>query len=58
MNEPLRPICSVCIANFNGEAVLVDCFDSVLAQIGDILLEIIIHNDASTDGSLALLREH
>lgn len=47
------PSISVCIANFNGERLLPDCIDSVLAQ--DVDAEILVHDDASTDGSLALL---
>ncbi|TAM15980.1 MAG: glycosyltransferase [Rhodanobacter sp.] len=51
------PVCSVCIANYNGESMLGDCIDSVLAQkdVGEV--EIIVHDDASTDDSLVLLRE-
>jgi len=56
MNQPTISI-SICIANYNGEAVLVDCIDSLLAQQGQIELEIIIHDDASTDSSINLLRE-
>ncbi|MFK2872293.1 glycosyltransferase family 2 protein [Dyella lipolytica] len=51
------PTCSVCIANYNGDALLVDCLDSVLAQQGSDCIEIIVHDDASTDGSVRLLRE-
>ena len=51
-----RPICSVCIANYNGATVLNDCLDSVLSQDCGVELEIIVHDDASTDGSLELLR--
>lgn len=50
------PVCSVCIANYNGESFLRDCLESVLAQEGDFDLEIIVHDDASTDTSLALLK--
>lgn len=53
----MTPTVSVCIANYNGEQVLGDCIDSVLAQQGEVACEILIHDDASTDGSLALLRE-
>jgi GT2 family glycosyltransferase len=51
------PRISVCIANFNGEAMLGDCIDSVLAQDTDASIEILVHDDASTDSSVALLRQ-
>lgn len=51
------PTCSVCIANFNGVGVLADCIDSVLAQQGGVPVEIIVHDDASSDRSVAFLRE-
>ena len=57
LSRPTRPLCSVCIANYNGVALLADCLDSVLAQNGDLEFEIIVHDDASTDGSVAWLRE-
>jgi GT2 family glycosyltransferase len=57
MNPPTRPDCSVCIANYNGVGLLPDCLDSVLAQQGDLSIEIIVHDDASTDDSLALLQD-
>lgn len=58
VNRPAAPVCSVCVANYNGVALLADCLDSVLAQQGDLSVEIIVHDDASTDDSLALLRDH
>lgn len=57
MNRPTAPVCSICIANYNGEALLDDCIDSVLAQQCDFEFEILVHDDASSDGSLQLLRE-
>jgi len=53
-----RPSCSILIANYNGEHLLADCIDSVLGQRGDFQVEIIIHDDCSTDRSLDLLRTH
>jgi GT2 family glycosyltransferase len=53
-----EPVCSVCIANYNGVHMLADCVDSVLAQNPGVPVEIIIHDDASTDDSVAFLREH
>lgn len=58
LNPVAAPVCSVCIANYNGMEVLADCINSVLAQQGDIPTEIIVHDDASTDDSVAFLREH
>lgn len=42
---------SVCIANYNGLALIDACIDSVKSQDFDLPLEIIVHDDASTDGS-------
>ena len=55
-NQDLKPVCSVCIANYNGEQVLKDCIESVLAQEGGVPFEIIIHDDASTDDSCAWIK--
>lgn len=55
-NEP--PVCSVCIANFNGRDMIRSCIDSILAQDCNFPIEIIVHDDASTDDSVALIREH
>lgn len=52
-----RPVVSVCIANFNGMEVIDACLASVFGQQGTIPLEVIVHDDASTDGSAAYIRE-
>jgi len=57
LNRPAAPVCSVCIANYNGVALLADCLESVLSQLGSPSIEIIVHDDASTDDSVALLRK-
>lgn len=51
------PAVSICIANYNGEKLLADCIESVLAQGIDAPIEILVHDDASTDASLELLAE-
>lgn len=51
------PVCSVCIANYNGKEVIVDCIESVLGQDCGFDVEIIVHDDASTDGSADLVRQ-
>lgn len=56
LKRPEAPTCSVCIANYNGEALLADCIESVLRQEGGMTVEIIVHDDASNDASVDLLR--
>jgi GT2 family glycosyltransferase len=51
----LHPVVSVCIANYNGENLLDDCIRSVRAQEFAGAVEILVHDDASTDHSLAIL---
>lgn len=46
----------MCIANYNGAETLPACIDSVLQQEFDQSVEIIVHDDASTDGSVDLLK--
>ncbi|MEN1944501.1 glycosyltransferase [Luteimonas sp. MJ293] len=50
-----HPLVSVCIANYDGEDLLPDCLDSILAQDAGVATEILVHDDASRDGSLDLL---
>lgn len=52
------PLVSVCIANYNGMAVIDDCLRSVLAQEGRVPVEILVHDDASSDDSVAHIRQH
>lgn len=57
LNRPEKPACSVCIANYNGIDLLADCLDSVFGQNCDFIFEVIVHDDASPDASVPLLRE-
>ncbi len=52
-----RPIISICIANYNGMTVIDECIQSILLQINGPEIEIIVHDDASTDGSVAHIRD-
>jgi len=52
------PAVSVCIANYNGMEVIDDCIRSIVEQTGSIPVEILIHDDASTDGSATYIKEH
>jgi GT2 family glycosyltransferase len=58
MSAENQPICSVCIANFNGMKFIDACIQSVLKQDFQGQIEIIVHDDASTDGSVAYIQEH
>jgi GT2 family glycosyltransferase len=52
-----QPRISICIANYNGLALIDDCIQSVQSQAGIAdEIEIIIHDDASTDGSATYIR--
>ncbi|MDI6747487.1 MAG: glycosyltransferase [Rhodocyclaceae bacterium] len=50
------PLVSVCIAHYNGIDLIDACIASVYAQHADISFEIIVHDDASTDGSVDHVR--
>jgi len=52
------PLCSVCIANYNGVEVLHDCLNSVIKQDCDFPFEIIVHDDASRDNSVAFIKDN
>ncbi|MGG6461886.1 glycosyltransferase family 2 protein [Solilutibacter silvestris] len=51
MNLEFDPDISVCIANYNGGEFVLECLESVRRQEGDFTIEIIVHDDASTDDS-------
>tara|TARA_R100000005_G_scaffold91315_1_gene63528 strand:+ start:11914 stop:12978 length:1065 start_codon:yes stop_codon:yes gene_type:complete len=57
LNRPDRPLVSVCIAHYRGPELIAACLDSVLEQQCDFTVEIIVHDDASADDSVAFLRE-
>lgn len=50
-------VCSICIANYNGANVLAACLDSVFQQAFPYPFEVIVHDDASTDGSADIITQ-
>jgi len=57
-NSPaVSPLITVCIPNYNGAEYIGQCIRSVLAQERDYEIEIVLHDDASTDNSLNIIRE-
>ncbi|MBM70876.1 MAG: glycosyl transferase [Haliea sp.] len=57
LTRPAAPLVSVCIAHYKGPELIAACLDSVLAQDCAFDLEIIVHDDASPDDSVAFLRK-
>ncbi|WP_313494506.1 glycosyltransferase [Stenotrophomonas sp.] len=55
MNELRDPLISVCIANYNGVDILPACLQSVFSQVCEGGVEVIVHDDASQDESVAML---
>lgn len=53
-----EPRVSVCIAHYKDPKLIAACIDSVLAQESDFGVEIIVHDDASPDDSVAFIRKH
>jgi GT2 family glycosyltransferase len=51
-----KPMISVCIPNYNGIDLIDACIASVLNQENAVPVEIIVHDDASTDGSAEYVR--
>ena len=54
----MTPLVSVAITTFNLERWLARALDSALAQKTDFSFEIVISDDASTDGTLEVARSH
>jgi GT2 family glycosyltransferase len=48
---------SVCVANYNGADVIVQCLDSIYAQQTTSPVEVLVHDDGSSDASLQLIQD-
>lgn len=58
MPEERTPVISVCVANYNGEEIIADCLESILRQKNAPAVEILVHDDASTDNSLQVIEKY
>ena len=56
--EDIRPLLSVLCQTFNQEQFIGPCLDSILRQYASFPVEIIVHDDASTDGTAAIVRTY
>lgn len=52
-----NPIVSCCVFTYNQEKYIRECLDSIVAQKADFPYEVLICEDCSTDGTLAICRE-
>lgn len=52
------PLVSICTLTFNQAKFIRQCLDGFLMQERDFGIEILIHDDASTDGTVEILREY
>lgn len=50
------PVCSILVANYNGMATLDACLASVFNQSIEHPFEVIVHDDASSDGSVEWIK--
>jgi len=53
-----KPVVSVCCLAYNHSVFINECIDSILIQKTDFPFEIIIHDDASTDGTADIIRDY
>lgn len=56
--DPAKPLLSVRSLTYNHVRYLSQALDGILMQVTDFPFEVIVHDDASTDGTTDLLREY
>jgi glycosyltransferase involved in cell wall biosynthesis len=52
------PLVSFTVTAYNTEAYISECLDSIFAQQGEYNYEVIVVDDASTDGTEAVVRTY
>lgn len=55
---PVKPMVSICCITYNHEKFIKDAIEGFLMQKTDFPIEIIIHDDASTDSTADIVREY
>lgn len=53
-----EPLVSICCLTYNHASFIKACLDGFLAQKTDFPIEILVHDDASTDGTDAIIRDY
>jgi len=54
----MPPLVSICCVTYNHAATIAQALESFLAQRGDVPIEVLVHDDASTDGTEDILRRY
>lgn len=54
----IKPLVSICSITYNHAPYIKDCLDGMLMQRTKFLIEILIHDDASTDGTANIIRDY
>lgn len=58
MEQVGKPLVSICTAVYNHEPFLRECFEGFIMQKTNFAFEVLVHDDASTDGSTNIIREY
>lgn len=56
--EQRQPLVSICCTAYNHEPYIRQCLDGLLMQQCDFDFEVLVHDDASTDATAAIIREY
>ena len=54
----VKPVVSVMCFTYNHERFIAQCLDAILCQVTDFPVELLVHDDASTDGSPGIIRTY
>lgn len=54
----MQPLVSISCVTFNHASYIIECLDGFLMQKADFVFEVVIHDDASTDGTREIIEEY
>lgn len=54
----MEPLVSICCLTYNHEQFIRQCLNGILIQKTNFLFEILIHDDASTDATVSIIKEY